>query len=137
MILDTPGLVDAIKDVLATSESPRTREAAKGALWTLGEAGVDRGRWARTDRDEREPAHQGVRRGGLRSIVCAHGQICVNLMGRVGSQGGLRQSWQDPPLAHALGRICDVDPGGGGRPNISACVCTQPVRDEGYVCGGF
>ncbi|GFR48254.1 hypothetical protein Agub_g10119 [Astrephomene gubernaculifera] len=36
VIIDTPGLVDSIRSILATSESPKTREVAKGALWTLG-----------------------------------------------------------------------------------------------------
>jgi hypothetical protein len=36
IILDTPGLVDAIRSTLATTESPKTKEVAKGALWTLG-----------------------------------------------------------------------------------------------------
>jgi phosphopantothenate-cysteine ligase len=35
-ILQTPGLVDAIRSCLTMSESPRTKEVAKGALWTLG-----------------------------------------------------------------------------------------------------
>ena len=39
IILETPGLVDAIRSCLAKSESPRTKEVAKGALWTLGEEG--------------------------------------------------------------------------------------------------
>ncbi|GLI60450.1 hypothetical protein VaNZ11_002607 [Volvox africanus] len=36
VIIETPGLVDSIRNILATSESPKTREVAKGALWTLG-----------------------------------------------------------------------------------------------------
>lgn len=36
-IIETPGLVDAIRSILATTESPKTKEVAKGALWTLGE----------------------------------------------------------------------------------------------------
>jgi phosphopantothenate-cysteine ligase len=35
-IIETPGLVDAIRNILATTESPKTKEVAKGALWTLG-----------------------------------------------------------------------------------------------------
>ncbi|GAX76299.1 hypothetical protein CEUSTIGMA_g3744.t1 [Chlamydomonas eustigma] len=35
-ILQTPGLVDAIRSCLAMSENPKTKEVAKGALWTLG-----------------------------------------------------------------------------------------------------
>ena len=36
VILETPGLVDAIRSCLTTAESPKTKEVAKGALWTLG-----------------------------------------------------------------------------------------------------
>ncbi|KXZ55044.1 hypothetical protein GPECTOR_3g203 [Gonium pectorale] len=36
VIVETPGLVDSIRNILASSESPKTREVAKGALWTLG-----------------------------------------------------------------------------------------------------
>ncbi|EFJ50517.1 hypothetical protein VOLCADRAFT_103968 [Volvox carteri f. nagariensis] len=36
VIIETPGLVDSIRNILASSESPKTREVAKGALWTLG-----------------------------------------------------------------------------------------------------
>lgn len=35
-VRSTPGLVDAIRTILATTEATATREAAKGALWTLG-----------------------------------------------------------------------------------------------------
>ncbi|GAX76301.1 hypothetical protein CEUSTIGMA_g3746.t1 [Chlamydomonas eustigma] len=35
-IVEFPGLVDAIRNILATTESPKTKEVAKGALWTLG-----------------------------------------------------------------------------------------------------
>ncbi|PNH02769.1 hypothetical protein TSOC_011218, partial [Tetrabaena socialis] len=35
VIVQMPGLVDSIRSILATSESPKTREVAKGALWTL------------------------------------------------------------------------------------------------------
>ena len=35
-IVEQPGLVDAIRNILATTESSKTREVAKGALWTLG-----------------------------------------------------------------------------------------------------
>lgn len=35
-IASTPGVVEALRELLRTSESGRTREAAKGALWTLG-----------------------------------------------------------------------------------------------------
>lgn len=35
-IQSTPGLIEAMRDVLATAESPKTKEVAKGALWTLG-----------------------------------------------------------------------------------------------------
>ena len=38
-IVETPGLVEAIRNILATTESPRTKEVAKGTLWTLGEEG--------------------------------------------------------------------------------------------------
>ena len=31
--------MEAIKDALTTAVSPKTREVAKGALWTLGKAG--------------------------------------------------------------------------------------------------
>lgn len=37
IIIESPGLVEAIRNILSTSESPKTREVAKGALWTLGE----------------------------------------------------------------------------------------------------
>eukprot|EP00198_Chlamydomonas_reinhardtii_P000418 XP_001689753.1 predicted protein [Chlamydomonas reinhardtii] len=36
VIINTPGLVDSIRTLLSSSESPKTREVAKGALWTLG-----------------------------------------------------------------------------------------------------
>lgn len=36
IIISTPGLVEAIRNILATTESSRTMEVAKGALWTLG-----------------------------------------------------------------------------------------------------
>uniref|UniRef100_A0A7S0RZL4 ADP-ribosyl cyclase/cyclic ADP-ribose hydrolase n=1 Tax=Chlamydomonas leiostraca TaxID=1034604 RepID=A0A7S0RZL4_9CHLO len=36
VIISTPGLVEAIRNILATTESSRTKEVAKGALWTLG-----------------------------------------------------------------------------------------------------
>ena len=42
-IIETPGLVDAIRNILSTTESPKTKEVAKGALWTLGEAVDPRG----------------------------------------------------------------------------------------------
>ncbi|CAG9461007.1 unnamed protein product [Pedinophyceae sp. YPF-701] len=35
-IIATPGLVDALRELVKTSESSRTIEAAKGCLWTLG-----------------------------------------------------------------------------------------------------
>ena len=38
IIVETPGLVEAIRFTLLTSESTKTKEVAKGALWTLGES---------------------------------------------------------------------------------------------------
>ncbi len=38
LMLRTPGLVDAIKGLATRSESSKTREKAKGTLWTLGVA---------------------------------------------------------------------------------------------------
>jgi hypothetical protein len=37
-IMSTPGLVEAMRNILATTESARTKEVAKGCLWTLGES---------------------------------------------------------------------------------------------------
>jgi phosphopantothenate-cysteine ligase len=34
--MSTPGLVEAMRNILATTESARTKEVAKGCLWTLG-----------------------------------------------------------------------------------------------------
>ena len=44
IVISTPGLVDSMRTILQTSESPKTREVAKGALWTLGEAAMGRRR---------------------------------------------------------------------------------------------
>lgn len=37
VIMETPGLVEVIREISRKTENPKTREVAKGALWTLGE----------------------------------------------------------------------------------------------------